>query len=155
MTQCNNCDADTDNLKSMQAGQMQVLCEDCKEDLIDGYESGTDQSHDDMIKDAQRYSDGGTKTADPSISDEWTVESIREEWGALNARLPDYLMRRFNSYHKRLDWELSKEGSTREFKKDRHYKPLVIALGLREIEDIEAEELTELLIELERNRIVE
>jgi hypothetical protein len=155
MTQCNECGGETNNLKTLQAGQMQVLCEDCKEDLINGYESDTDKAQDDTSKDGQTHADGGTETADPSISDEWTVQSIREEWNTLNVRLPDYLMRRFNSYHKRLDWELSKQGSTREFQKDRHYKPLVIALGLREIEDIEAEELTELLIELERNQIVE
>jgi len=155
MTQCNQCGTSTDNLKTLQAGEMQVLCEDCKEELIDGYESGTDNPDSVSLEDDATHTDGGTKTADASIGDEWTVQSIREEWNTLNVRLPDYLMRRFNSYHKRLDWELSKQGSTRDFKKDRHYKPLVIALGLREIEDIEAEQLTELLIELERNQIVE
>jgi hypothetical protein len=155
MTQCNNCGSDTNNLKTVQAGELQVLCESCKEDLIDDYESDTGEPQDDPSKDGQTHADGGTTTADPSISDEWAVQSIRDEWNALNVRLPDYLMRRFNSYHKRLDWELSKEASTREFRKDRHYKPLVIALGLREIEDLDADELTELLIELERNQIVE
>jgi len=155
MNQCNECGSETDNLKTLQAGELQVLCEDCKEDLIDSYESGTDNPDSVSVEDGQTHTDGGTKTAGPAIADEWTVESIRDDWNALNARLPDYLMRRFNSYHKRLDYELAKEGSTREFGKDRHYKPLVIALGLREVEELDADELTRLLIELERNQIVE
>jgi hypothetical protein len=64
-------------------------------------------------------------------------------------------MRRFNAYHKRLDYELAKEGSPREFGKDRHYKPLVIAYGLREIKDMDETELTDALRALERNEIVD
>jgi len=155
MTQCNNCGSDTNNLKTLQAGELQVLCEDCKEELVDDYESDTDDAQADSSKEEETHADGGTQTVDPSIGKAWTVESIREEWSTLNVRLPDYLMRRFNSQYKRLDWELSKTGSTREFRKDRHYKPLVIALGLRAVEDMDADELEEKLIELERNQIVE
>jgi len=128
---------------------MQVLCEDCKEDLLDDYESGTDNDEGDSIE------DGPTVDGASPIHTDWRVESIREEWQPLNVRLPDYLMRRFQSYHKRLDYELAKEGSTREFGKDRHYKPLVIALGLNEVKEMNADELTEALRNLEKNQIVD
>jgi hypothetical protein len=155
VTHCNECGDKTSNLKTLQAGEMQVLCEDCKEDLLDGYESGTDNAHGESVPQDDVDMANEPTTADPSIGEEWTVESIRDDWNALNVRLPDYLMRRFQSYHKRLDYELAKEGSTREFGKDRHYKPLVIALGLREVKEMNAAELTEALRRLEKNQIVE
>jgi len=149
MTQCNECGDETSNLKTLQAGEMQVLCEDCKADLLDDYESGTDNADNDSGL------DGPTVEGGSPIHADWRVESIREDWNPLNVRLPDYLMRRFNSYHKRLDYELAKEGSTREFGKDRHYKPLIIALGLREVKNYDADELTEALRQLEKNQIVD
>jgi len=155
MNQCNNCDGDTSNLKTLIDGSVQVLCEDCREELVDDYESNRDDSQDISSEHGGTHADGGNELQEPALSSEWRVESIREEWNALNVRLPDSLMRRFNSYHKRLDYELAKAGSNREFGKDRHYKPLVIAFGLHAVKEMDADELTDALRALEKNQIVD
>lgn len=93
-------------------------------------------------------------TEDDSMveSTAWDVESIRDNWHPNSVRLPDHLQRRFDAYHKRLDWQMHAD---REFKKDRHYKPLVIALGLRELQAMDSDSVVDALDDLESNQIVE
>ena len=101
---------------------------------------------------SEMWSSELTESESIQQSSAWDVESIREDWNPNSIRLPDHLQRRFDAYHKRLDWQMHTD---REFKKDRHYKPLVIALGLRELQEMDADSVLDSLDELESNQIVE
>lgn len=85
----------------------------------------------------------------------WDTQSIRDDWHPNSVRLPDYLQRRWNSEHKRLDFKLSQRDLNIDYSKDRYFKPLVIALGLRELRDMDMEEVETALEDLEENRVVE
>jgi len=80
----------------------------------------------------------------------WDVESIRDAWHPNSVRLPDPLQRRFQAYHSRVESELTLDGLDRPYGKDRYYKPLVVALGLRELDAMDTADVLEALDELER-----
>jgi len=80
----------------------------------------------------------------------WDVESIRDAWHPNSVRLPDPLQRRFQAYHSRVESELTLDGLDRPYGKDRYYKPLVVALGLRELDGMDTADVLEALDELER-----
>jgi len=69
--------------------------------------------------------------------------------------LPPYLQRRFDGYFGRVEWLLTQANSDHDFKKDRHYKPLIIALGLQQLQTMEAEEIETALDDVEQNQLVE
>jgi len=89
--------------------------------------------------------EGATDTKGP-----WDVESIRDSWNPNSVRLPDTLQRRWNAYHSRVESELTMEGINRDYGKDRYYKPLVIALGLRELDAMDTQDVVDALDTLER-----
>lgn len=151
MPQCDQCGDETLMPTRMINDEMQRLCGDCaveaRENAQDGAHGGADY-HDEPPIERERNA--------PVIQqDAWNVSSIRDEWKSLNVRLPDHILRRFNSYHKRLDYELTAATTDREFKKDRHYKPLVIAFGLMAVKDMDAKEVEQALDLLEEDRLVE
>jgi hypothetical protein len=80
----------------------------------------------------------------------WNVESIRDAWHPNTVRLPDSLQRRLTAYHSRIESEFAMDGVDRKYGKDRYYKPLVIALGLRELDAMDTSDVVDALDELER-----
>lgn len=79
-----------------------------------------------------------------------TVEkvNIKEDWKNHSFYLPDELADDLTSHYKRLDWELDDE-LDQEFKKTRHYYPLIVALGLDQLEGLESEDIKERLEDIE------
>lgn len=96
-----------------------------------------------------------TDHSDEQSATEWDVDSIRESWPATNVRLPESIRDPFNAQHKRLDWQLDRVESDVQYTKDRYYKPLVIALGLRQLQSLEPEEVAELLEEMEHGDLLD
>jgi len=78
-----------------------------------------------------------TSDAKDAKATQWDVDSIRDEWTANQVRLPESLQRRFNAYYNNVESKLLMEGIDTDFRKDRHYKPLVIALGLSVLHDMD------------------
>jgi len=134
MAQCERCREDTQNPQSIIKGAKRRFCSDCREAV---------EQHDEPLE------------IEPATSAEFDVDSIREQWTANSVRLPDSLQRRFNSEFKRIDYELTKNGVDQAFGKDRQFKPLVVALGLRELQNSDAEEVSTLLDALENGTITE
>jgi len=160
MEQCEECGTETLNPATIINDQMRKLCPDCKaaiveapQRLVSQSEGGDDADHSEAETNSQDTSRAMQNGQELKPGKEWRVQSIRNDWNALNVRLPDTLMRRFNAYHKRLDYELVPKEI--EFGKDRHYKPLVIALGLRAIKDMDADDAEQALELLMANQIVE
>jgi len=105
--------------------------------------------------DSENEQDAQETTDAENAKGAWDVESIRDAWNPNSVRLPDSLQRRFNAYYSRLDSELALEGIDRQFGKDRQYKPLVIALGLRELDGMDTTDAMDALDELECNEFLE
>ena len=83
----------------------------------------------------------------------WDVESIRDAWHPNSIRLPEELQRQFNGQYGKVDSELQLAGVDRDFQKDRQYKPLVVALGLRELDAMDTEDVVDALEELEQGKL--
>lgn len=82
---------------------------------------------------------------DAKDTTEWDVESIRDEWNPNSVRLPDSIQAPFGSEYKRLDYLLEQTEADFKFGKDRYYKPLVVALGVQAVQEMDTEEIVELV----------
>ena len=76
----------------------------------------------------------------------WNAKNVKNAWNPNTFYLPpEYLDQRFGDQYDRLNYLLD-----RDIKKDRHYKPLVIALGLERLERMEEQEVMDVLERMER-----
>ncbi|MFC6825253.1 hypothetical protein [Halopelagius fulvigenes] len=80
----------------------------------------------------------------------WNVTNVKKEWTPRSIYLPDTIEEDLGRTFKRLDLDLDMAGIDREFRKTRHFYPLLVALGMQRMEEMEPEELMEFLEELER-----
>lgn len=80
------------------------------------------------------------KTSDQEVN-------IKEDWKNHSFYLPDDLADDLGSHYKRLDWEMDDELD--EFKKTKHYYPLIVALGLERLADLESKEVKDKLDQIE------
>jgi len=80
----------------------------------------------------------------------WSVKNVKSDWNGKTVYLPDHLDELLNDEYDRLVYELD-----REIKKDRHYKPLIIALALDRLEGMERDELTAFMERMEDQSLFE
>ena len=73
--------------------------------------------------------------------------NVKRDWNVRSVYLDDELDDQLTTAFKRLDLELSEAGSDLQLKKTRHFYPLVVALGLEQLERMESSEVTERLEE--------
>lgn len=71
--------------------------------------------------------------------------NIKEEWNVRSFYLDDALNSELMTSFKRLDLSLSEADADIDLKKTRHFYPLVVALGLERLEEMEVTEVTERL----------
>lgn len=89
------------------------------------------------------------ETSDTSMnaSNAWNSKNVKKDWNATTIYLPDDLDRAMTTAYKRADLELSAEFD-HSIKKTRHYYPLLIALGMEQLESMEVNEVMEELEEM-------
>lgn len=86
---------------------------------------------------------------------EWDTESIRDDWHPNSVRLPKHLQDAWDSEHKRIDYQLTQADNDIDYSKDRYYKPLVIALGLSRLQEMDTSDIIEAITNLSENDLVE
>lgn len=104
-----------------------------------GGEKDTDRQQDDttdMSTDSQNDSTSQTSQKAQNIKKEWNVRSIY---------LDDDLDSELITAFKRLDLDLSEAETDVDLKKTRHFYPLIVELGLEQLESMEITEVTERL----------
>ncbi|WP_394345677.1 hypothetical protein, partial [Halogeometricum borinquense] len=80
----------------------------------------------------------------------WDVDNVKSDWTARSVYLPDGIDSGLDRAYKRLDLDLDEAEVDREFRKTRHFYPLLVALGMERLEEMEPQELIEFLEGLER-----
>ena len=73
--------------------------------------------------------------------------NVKRDGNVRSVYLDDELDGQLTTAYKRLDLELSEAGVDLQLKKTRHFYPLVVALGLEQLERMESSEITERLEE--------
>ena len=146
-------DEKAEQRSSMWAGSLEVDQDDVDEQHATRA-TDTEDTMDVQHTQAEQSAEDAQGAMDDSRT-EWDVDSIRDAWHPNSIRLPESVQTSFNSQHKRLDWQLEQVDSDVNYTKDRYYKPLVIALGLRELQNLDAEEIAGLLEDLEHGELLE
>ena len=77
------------------------------------------------------------------------AKNVKKEWNAKSVYLPDEIEQSLSRTYKKLDWQLDEDEGI-SIKKTRHYYPLIIMLGLEQLESMESTEVKERLEVLER-----
>lgn len=79
----------------------------------------------------------------------WDVDNVKTDWTPRSIYLPDSIDSSLDRTYKRLDLEIDEADLDREFRKTRHFYPLLVALGIERIREMEVAELVEFLESLE------
>ena len=77
------------------------------------------------------------------------AKNVKKEWNAKSVYLPDELEQSLSRTYKKLDWQLEEDEGI-SIKKTRHYYPLIVMLGLEELEGMESMEIKDRLEVLEQ-----
>ena len=78
------------------------------------------------------------------------VKNVKESWSATSIYLPEFLDRQLTTTYKHADLGFEEEFG-HSLQKTRYYYPLLVALGMERIEQMEAQELQERIEDLEEN----
>ena len=91
--------------------------------------------------------DQNSKTANSSKKEQKEI-SPKNDWTNHSVYLSDDLASSLSRSYKRLDLDLDEEYGL-SIKKTRHYYPLIVTLGLEQLDDLDSKEVKERLEELE------
>jgi hypothetical protein len=106
---------------------------------------------DDATEDSQSNQESHTETTasqaqgSNSAQQSQSAQNVKKEWNVRSFYLDDDLDSDLTTAFKRLDLELSEENAAVDLKKTRHFYPLVVRLGLEQLEEMDVTEVTEQL----------
>lgn len=110
------------------------------------FESGDDEKSQNAQKaknDMKAKNAQNDKSEQRAQSSEPDLANVKEAWSAKSVYLPDELHDDLGKAFKRLDLDL--DDDLEEFRKTRHFYPLLIAAGLERLGSMEREEVIERL----------
>jgi|APHM01.1.fsa_nt_gi hypothetical protein len=89
------------------------------------------------------------ETSGSSAANSHRAKNVKKAWNAKSIYLTDDLDSRLSKAYKRLDLELDDEVD--QFKKTRHFYPLVVSAGLERLEKMKRNEVLESMERIENN----
>jgi hypothetical protein len=112
---------------------------------------GEDDGNEERDKSAMR--DMSKENADSDANDgsdlpagsAWNVENVKQAWKGLTVYLPDEVDSEVDDEWSRLNYV-----ADGDYKKDRHFKPFLVRLGLERMAEMEGEELDERIERMRR-----
>lgn len=116
-------------------------------DRFDDEESSDEQDTQKELDETATAGNDETPNTSMNERNAWASKNVKKDWNATTIYLPDDLNRAMTTAYKRVDLELSAEFDY-SVKKTRHYYPLLIALGMEQLEGMEANEVMEALEEM-------
>ena len=116
------------------------------DELRDRYAARLD---DDDVDDEEEKDDSNAMNAmrEESV---WNVGNVKKEWKGWTVYLPEEYLDDVQDESKLLDVRLD-----REVRMDRHFKPLLVALGMERLERMDDKEVVEFLERMERGTLEE
>jgi len=100
-------------------------------------------------KTSKRSRNAKTSKNEMNTKNEMLAENVKKEWSATSVYLPEFLKRQLTTRYKHLDLAFE-EAYGHSLQKTRYYYPLVIALGVECLEEMEPSEVQERIERLER-----
>jgi hypothetical protein len=94
---------------------------------------------------SQNNMSSSNATHDKKAQNSQKAQNIKKEWNVRSFYLSDDLDDDLTTAFKRLDLELSEAGADLNLKKTRHFYPMIVELGLEQLESMESTEVTERL----------
>lgn len=114
------------------------------DDLDDRLSARFDDETDDTDESQTDMSSQPSKT-DGTAQSSQKAQNVKKEWNVRSFYLDDDLDQNLTTAFKRLDLELSETTADINLKKTRHFYPLIVSLGLEQLEGMECTEVTEWL----------
>ena len=110
-------------------------------DLDDRLSARFDSGED--VDESQTDMSSSESRTDKSAQASQKAQNIKKEWNVRSFYLDDDLDGDLSTAFKRLDLQLSEAEVDVDFKKTRHFYPLIVKLGLERLEEMEVTEVTE------------
>jgi len=122
-----------------------------------GESSGQPSSHQsDTGSDAEPTQSAQRSENEGNAQSAWNAKNVKSEWTGVTVYLPDHLRNALDDEYRRLDFEVGGEGPNGEsLRKDRHFKPLVMALGMERMSGMEGQELMERMERMVRHELLD
>lgn len=111
-------------------------------------EDDVDETDDQETTDATQSEHPSRSMSDTSSKNSMRAKNVKKAWSATSIYLPEFLDRRLTTTYKHADLMFEEEFG-RSLQKTRYYYPLLVALGMERIEEMEAKEIQERIEELE------
>lgn len=118
------------------------MSDDIDDRLSRRFDSGQSDAPDDASDDARNTTSSGTSQKTQNVKKEWNVRSFY-----LDDELDEDLITAF----KRLDLELTQSDAEINLRKTRHFYPLIVTLGLEQLEDMDDSEIIDHLQQIKDN----
>ncbi|MFC7059831.1 hypothetical protein [Halovenus salina] len=115
------------------------MTDDLNDRLMDRFE---DDSEDQT---GENEDEAKTEMTSSTSQTSQKAKNIKKEWNVRSFYLDDDLDSELTTTFKRLDLELEESDIDVNLKKTRHFYPLIVALGLERLEEMESTEITEYL----------
>jgi len=104
---------------------------------------GDEEDTDDQQEETKEMITGSQNDSTAQTSQK--AQNIKKEWNVRSIYLDDDLDSELITAFKRLDLDLSEVDTDVDLKKTRHFYPLIVELGLEQLESMEVTEITERL----------
>jgi len=128
-------------------GRFDDPTDDQEEEELDETEE-RDETHATQSEQSERSISEKTSKNAKNDMNAMRVKNVKESWSATSVYLPEFLDRQLTTTYKHADLEFEEEFG-RSLQKTRYYYPLLVALGMERIEEMEANELQERIEDLE------
>jgi len=109
------------------------------------FESSPNDEDEDQSEKSENGMSSTSPQKDKNAQSSQKAKNIKEEWNVRSFYLSDDLDGRLSTAFKRLDLDLSESDSEIDLKKTRHFYPLLVELGLENLEEMDITEVTERL----------
>jgi hypothetical protein len=111
----------------------------------DEADAGTDSDQSEPLPEGDEKETANSSQSDKNSQTSQNAQNVKKDWNVRSFYLDDDLDDDLTMAFKRLDLELSETEAGITLKKTRHFYPLIVELGLEQLESMERTEIMEKL----------
>ncbi|EMA26848.1 hypothetical protein [Haloarcula marismortui] len=118
--------------------------DDLDDRLSRRFDADGDGDDNESLNDTKSQTDMSSSTSQNAQKNE-KAQNIKKEWNVRSFYLDDDLDDEVTTAFKRLDLALSESNSDVDLKKTRHFYPLLVELGLEQVDEMDVEDIAQRL----------